>query len=120
MGLFALFTLLVMLGLAVRSRLPTIVPDLAVAHGAVQLEGARGPLTTSQSKAILKGAAGGSQKTGIFERHLAREEAITDSPLTTGNQVLLLQDGPATYQAMLGAILAARDHIHGNLHPGRR
>jgi cardiolipin synthase A/B len=26
--------------------------------------------------------------------------------------VLLLQDGPATYQAMLGAILAARDHIH--------
>ena len=28
--------------------------------------------------------------TGILERHLAREEAITDSPLTAGNQVLLL------------------------------
>ena len=32
--------------------------------------------------------------------------------MTTGNQVLLLQDGPATYQAMLAAILAARDHIN--------
>ncbi|MGL6111623.1 MAG: phospholipase D-like domain-containing protein [Rubrivivax sp.] len=57
------------------------------------------------------GVEGGSPQTGIFERHLAREEAITDSPLTTGNQVLLLQDGPATYQAMLAANLEARDHI---------
>lgn len=113
LGFVALLLLLVLLGLALRSRLPTIVPDLAIPHGkGVQLEGARGPLTAAQSKAILKGEEGGSPKTGIFERHLAREEAITDSPLTTGNQVLLLQDGPATYQAMLAAILAARDHIH--------
>ena len=113
LGLVALLLLLVLLGLALRSRLPTIVPDLAISNGrGVQLEGARGPLTAAQSKATLKGVEGGSPKTGIFERHLAREEAITDSPLTTGNQVLLLQDGPATYQAMLGAILAARDHIH--------
>ena len=42
----------------------------------------------------------------------AIEEAIAGSPLTTGNQVLLLQDGPATFQAMYTAILAARDHIN--------
>ena len=32
--------------------------------------------------------------------------------MTHGNAVLLLQDGPATYRAMLAAIAAARDHIH--------
>ncbi len=113
LGVFALFALLVLLGLALRSRLPTIVPDLARPHGrALQVEGARGPLSAAQSKAILQGVQAGSQKTSIFERHLAREEAIADSPLTTGNQVRLLQDGPATYQAMLAAILAARDHIN--------
>ncbi len=35
-----------------------------------------------------------------------------NSPPTVGNQVLLLQDGPATYKAMLAAILAATDHIN--------
>jgi cardiolipin synthase len=49
---------------------------------------------------------------GIFAEHLAREEAIVASPLTTGNRVELLQDGPATYGAMLAAIHAARDHIN--------
>ncbi len=112
LGLAALL-LLVLLGLALRSRLPTIAPDEAIPPGHdVQLEGARGPLTAAQSKAILSAAERASQQTGIFERHLAREERITDSPLTTGNQVLLLQDGPDTYQAMLTAIRAARDHIH--------
>ena len=52
------------------------------------------------------------QATDIFERHLALEEAIVGSPLTTGNQVQLLQNGPATYQAMFAAILGARDHIN--------
>lgn len=34
------------------------------------------------------------------------------SPLTAGNQVRLLQDGPATYRAMFAAIAAAQDHIN--------
>jgi len=95
------------------SSLPTIVPDLARRPGpAVKLEGARGPLTAAQSKAILEGLSRRAPDTSIFERHLALEEAVTGSPLTTGNQVLLLQDGPATYQAMLAAIESARDHIN--------
>jgi cardiolipin synthase len=32
--------------------------------------------------------------------------------LSLGNQVTLLEDGPATYRAMLSAIAAARHHIH--------
>jgi len=95
------------------SSLPTIVPDLARRPGPpVQLEGARGPLSSAHSKAILERLESRSPDTGIFEHHLAREEAIVGSPLTTGNQVRLLQDGPATYQAMHAAIMAARDHIN--------
>ncbi len=102
-----------LLGLTACSSLPKFVPDLARRPGPpVQLEGARGPLSAAQSKAILKRLAGRGQDTGIFERHLAVEEAIIGSPLTTGNDVRLLQDGPATYRAMHAAILAAQDHIN--------
>ena len=95
------------------STLPRIVPDLdRQSKPPVKLEGARGPLTASQSKAILDRLHSGGAETDIFERHLALEEAIVGSPLTTGNQVLLLQDGPATYKAMFEAIAAARDHIN--------
>ncbi|MDP2252700.1 MAG: phospholipase D-like domain-containing protein, partial [Thiobacillus sp.] len=95
------------------SSLPTIVPDLARRPGPpVQLESAGGPLSVAHSKAILDRLEGSGQSTGLFERHLALEEAIVGSPLTIGNQVRLLQDGPATYQAMYAAILAAQDHIN--------
>lgn len=95
------------------SSLPVIVPDLARHRGpAVQLEGTQGPLSAAQSKAILDRLRSNGQATDIFARHLAKEEAIVGSPLTTDNQVQLLQDGPATYRAMLAAIMAAKDHIH--------
>jgi cardiolipin synthase len=108
-----LFSLAALLGLVACTSLPTIVPDLARGSGRpVQLEGARGPLSAAESKAVLDGLASRGPATDIFERHLALEEAVVGSPLTTGNQVLLLQDGPATFQAMYAAILAARDHIN--------
>jgi len=105
--------LLLWLGIAGCSSLPTIVPDLARRSGpAVQLLGARGPLSPAQSKAVLDRLGASGQPTNIFDRHLALEEAIVGSPLVTGNQVSLLKDGPATYTAMLAAIAAARDHIN--------
>ncbi len=79
---------------------------------AVRLEGVRGALSAAQSKAILERLARSGQPTSIFDRHLALEEGIVGSPLTTGNAVKLLQDGPATYQAMYAAILTAKDHIN--------
>ncbi len=95
------------------STLPTIVPDLATSRAsAVQLQGARGPLTAAESKAVLDRLRNRGTPTDIFERHLALEEEIVGSPLTTGNQVALLQDGPATYKAMFAAIAAAQDHIN--------
>jgi len=95
------------------SSLPTIAPDLS--HNArppVQLDGARGPLSAAQSKAVLDKLSTRGEATSIFDRHLALEDAIVGTPLTVGNQVTLLQDGPATYRAMFEAIRAARDHIN--------
>jgi len=96
--------------------LPTFVPDLARRAASeappVQLSGPRGPLSPAQSKAVLDRLEGSGRESDIFERHLAVEEAVAESPLTTGNDVVLLEDGPKTYRAMLAAIESARDHIN--------
>ena len=93
--------------------LPTIVPDMARPRGpAPRIDSAQGPLSAARSQAILARLRSRSPDTSIFERHLALEEAIVGSPLSAGNAVQLLQDGPATYAAMLAAIAAARDHIN--------
>lgn len=95
------------------SSLPVIVPDMARSRGPVQLEGANGHmLSGSQSKEILDRLRTGGRETSIFDRHLAVEEALAGNPLTAGNAALLLQDGPATYEAMFAAIGGARDHIN--------
>ena len=93
--------------------LPTIVPDMGQGPSrAVRLEGTRGPLSAQQSKAILARLESRGVETGIFDRHLALEEGVAGSPLTVGNRMALLQDGPATYRAMFDAIAGAKDHIH--------
>ena len=113
LGLFGFLGLMAAMLVIGWSSLPTIVPDLTRRPGpAVPLEGPHGPLSAARSKALLDSLKGQGPDTGIFDRHLAREEAMVESPLMVGNQVLLLQDGPATYRAMLAAILAARDHIN--------
>lgn len=95
------------------SVLPAIAPE-PDRHAAapVQLESAHGPLSIAQSKVVLDRLERHAPDTQIFDLHLAREEAIVGSPLTTGNKVRLLLDGPATYQAMFAAIMAAKDHIN--------
>lgn len=95
------------------STLPRIVPDMARAHSPpIQFDGIHGPLSAERSKAILDRLKSTGVKTDIFDVHLAIEESIVGSPLTEGNKVDLLQDGPATYQAMIKAVEAARDHIN--------
>ncbi len=76
------------------------------------LSGARGPLSPAQSKSILANLSHRSEETGIFERHLALEEAVTGSPLVVSNRTTLYQDGESTYAAMFKAIAAAKDNIN--------
>jgi cardiolipin synthase len=79
----------------------------------VAFEGARGPVSTSRSATIIEQLQSRSGDIDILQKHLAIEQAINaDSPLVLGNKLVLLQDGPATYQAMFAAIRKARDHIN--------
>ena len=95
------------------SALPRIVPDMAQAPSApVQLDGIHGPLSAERSNAILDRLKSTHAETNIFDVHLAIEESVAGTPLTEGNKVDLLQDGPSTYQSMIKAIEAARDHIN--------
>jgi cardiolipin synthase len=91
------------------------IPDLdrsLIRGDRVQLEGARGMLTRAQSRKIIEDLRKRAPDTGVLDRHLAIEEALTGTPLTTGNHVALLEDGAATYSAMLAAIGRARHHVH--------
>ena len=78
----------------------------------VRLEGAGGPLSAKQSREVLDRLRQRSPSSGLLERHVAIEEAIAGHPLTVGNAVELLEDGPETYRAMLAAIHGARHHVH--------
>jgi cardiolipin synthase len=49
--------------------------------------------------------------TDILERHTVVVESVTENPLTTGNCVVLLTDGPETYAALFTAIRQAGKHI---------
>jgi len=82
------------------------------ATSTIQLKSAAGTLTAKQSQLVLDRLDRGAPDTGIFERHLALENALSSEPLTTGNKVALFQDGRSTYAAMDKAILAAKDHIN--------
>lgn len=80
---------------------------------AVEFDSARGPVSTGKSSAIIKELKSESGATDILQKHLAIEQAINaDSPLVLGNKLVLLQDGPATYQAMFAAMRKARNHIN--------
>lgn len=104
--------LLLAVGLVGCKSLPRVVPDLDRRPPPVRLEGSQGPLSAERSRAILERLRAGGQGSDVLSRHLALEEAIVGSPLTAGNKVDLLEDGPATYKAMLAAIDTAKDHIH--------
>ncbi len=77
-----------------------------------RISGARGPLSEARSKEIVHALGGGGRGANPFDMHLAFEQAISCSPLSADNSVILLQDGPGTYQAMFKAIETARDHIN--------
>jgi len=93
------------------------LPDAGLHMGArdtpqVEIENARGALSTQRVAAILSKLSRNAGELDILQQHIAVEQAIVGTPLTAGNRVLLLQDGAATYRAMFAAIGAATDHIN--------
>lgn len=107
------FTLILALVTSSCSSVPIMVPDMAMKSSRpVQLSNARGPLTPKQSKTILAKLKKDGGDSNIFDRHLALEAEIVDSPLVIGNKADLLVDGPTTYSAMFEAIENAKDSIN--------
>ena len=103
----------VVIALSACASLPQMTAEtMPIPTQTAKMEGAGGQLSSRQSKAILTGISNRSEDTGIFERHLALEEAIAGSPLTIGNRTTLYQDGESTYAAMFKAIAAAKDNIN--------
>lgn len=73
---------------------------------------ARGLLSSATSKAIMDRLARSVDPTDILERFTAVIESVSGTPVTRGNKVTLLIDGPATYSAMFTAIQNARDSVN--------
>jgi cardiolipin synthase A/B len=82
------------------------------AKQAAQFQDALGQLSEKRSAAIMSGLKRKSGDLDILDKQIALEQGIVGSPLVMGNKVTLLQDGPATYQAMFAAIRKAKDHIN--------
>ena len=75
--------------------------------------GPDGPLTEEQGRRIIAGLERRQKMpTDILQRHLAFEQALSDVPLVLGNKVTLLENGSATYRAMLEAIHGAQDSVN--------
>lgn len=77
-----------------------------------QIASSKGLLSPQKSKAIMERLKKSVNPTDILERYTAVVESVTESPLTKGNKVSLLIDGPATYAAMFEVIRNAKNHIN--------
>jgi cardiolipin synthase len=77
-----------------------------------QIVSSNGLLSPEKSKTIMERLTKSVNPTDILERYAAVVESVTESPLTKGNKVTLLIDGPATYAAMFEVIRSAKEHIN--------
>ncbi len=96
------------------SSLPVITPDMSRPDPAgIQFRTASGRIVSPErSREIIARLASGGRDSDVMARHLALEQSIADSPLSLGNRVSLLENGPNTYAAMFDAIDSARDSIN--------
>jgi cardiolipin synthase A/B len=89
-----------------------MIDEAPTAEKPRQIVSSKGLLSPQKSKAIMERMKRSVNPTDILERYIVVVESVTESPLTKGNKVALLIDGPATYAAMFEAIRNAKDHIN--------
>src|SRR3989304_3615333 len=77
-----------------------------------QILSAKGLLSPEKSKALMERLKQSVAPTDMLQRYSAVIESVSGSPLTNGNKVTLLIDGPATYAALFKAMENAKDHIN--------
>ncbi|HKV56294.1 MAG TPA: cardiolipin synthase [Candidatus Binataceae bacterium] len=75
--------------------------------------GPYGPVPQERSEEIIARIKSHQETpTDILERQMAFEQAVSNVPLVLGNKVTLLENGSATYDAMLAAIRGATSSIN--------
>lgn len=111
-GALSLFVLILGGGCATLPNVTETIREAPATGGSPQIVSAKGPLSLKQSKAVMERLKRSVETTDILQRYSTVIESVTESPLTKGNQVTLLIDGPATYAAMFKAVENARDHIN--------
>ena len=74
-----------------------------------QIESAKGPLSLTQSTALMERLKRSVSATEMLQRSNTVIESVSESPLTKGNKVTLLVDGPATY-AVFATLLFKQTH----------
>ena len=99
-------------GCATLPNVSEMIDEAPTAQKPRQIVSSKGLLSPQKSKAIMERLKNSVNPTDILERHTAVVESVTDSPLTKGNKVTLLADGPAAYTEMFKAIENAEDHIN--------
>jgi cardiolipin synthase len=81
-------------------------------RSSVELEYRDKLLSRAKGQEIIHQLEAKAGPLSLLQKHLAFEQAISGVPLTIGNRVTLLENGPDTYKAMLAAIRAATNSIN--------
>jgi cardiolipin synthase A/B len=106
----ALFALLTSSSCASLPRLEDYAPVRA--ETAPRILGPTGPLSPTQSQAVMERLTGEVEPTAFLQRYTRLMDVISGSPWVTGNKATLLTDGPAAIEAMVAAIRRATNHIN--------
>jgi cardiolipin synthase len=99
-------------GCATLPNVSEMIDEAPTTQAPRQIASAKGLLSPKQSKALMERLQRSVDPTDMLQRYSAVIESVSESPLTKGNKVTLLVDGPATYAAMFKAVENARDHIN--------
>ncbi|SAI74336.1 phospholipase D [Bordetella ansorpii] len=99
-------------GLAVLLAACASVPDTALLRERGQQSARSADLGWQSYERGQDLAAQHSSQHDFLAYHLEVEQAVSGTPLSSGNRVELLEDGPTAYDAMLRAIGQARRYVH--------
>lgn len=99
-------------GCATLPKVSEMIDEAPTAQKPRQIDSSKGLLSPEKSRAIMERLKRSVAPTDILQRHSVIVESVSESPLTKGNKVTLLIDGPATYAAMFKAIENAGNHIN--------
>jgi cardiolipin synthase len=82
------------------------------ADAQISVSGAHGRLSQRETTALLRKLAAQAPDADALQRHLVIEEALSGRPLYSGNRVMPLRDGPATFAATFAAIHQAQHYLY--------